>query len=236
MKRLLIVGGGGFGREMLGWLCDVPRGQREWEIGGFLDARPSALEGFSCDVRVLGDPLTFSLGYDDLLICAIGDPSQKLRICHELKKRGASFLTFVHPTAVIGPSCRIGQGCILCPGCVITANVTLRDFVILNTQATVGHDAVIGEGCILNSHCDVTGFSRLGTGVLMGSHSVVLPNVVVGDYATIGAGSVALRNVRPRTTVLGIPAKEVFDRQRKLTESDATGESLKRKMTSEDPG
>ena len=42
--RLLIIGAGGFGRELLGWALGVPPGARDWAIGGFLDANPAALE------------------------------------------------------------------------------------------------------------------------------------------------------------------------------------------------
>jgi len=46
--------------------------------------------------------------------------------------------------------------------------------------------------------------------VFMGSHASVLPGAVVGDYARVGAGSVVLRKVRPYTTVMGVPAQEIF--------------------------
>lgn len=210
MKRLLIVGAGGFGREVLSWARDAQSAQGGWQIAGFLDTNPKALEGFPCPAEILGDPLTYQPGDDDLLVCAIGDPATKLQVCRDLQARGGRFPTLIHPTAVIGGDCRIGEGSLLCPGAVITANVTLGDFVMLNVYATVGHDAVIGAGCTLSAHTDVTGNARLGEGVFLGSHAVVLPGAQVGDYAVVGAGSVVLRNVRARTTVVGVPAKQIY--------------------------
>jgi sugar O-acyltransferase (sialic acid O-acetyltransferase NeuD family) len=209
MKRLLIVGAGGFGREMLGWVKAIPIAERNWEVAGFLDANARALDGFAVDYPILGDPAKYVPLSDEVFICAIGDPATKLRVCCDLKTRGARFATIIHPAAVVGPGCIIGEGCILCPGAIVTANVMLGRFVTLNVYATVGHDAVLGEGCTLSGHTDVTGFCRLGEGVFMGSHAAALPRAVVGDYAVIGGGSVVLRRVRPHSTVMGVPAKQI---------------------------
>jgi len=209
MKRLLIVGAGGFGREVLAWASDLPACGQEWQIRGFLDLNPLALEGYPCDLPILGNPANFPPSADDLLVCAIGDPEQRLRLCRQLKERGGQFLTLIHPTAVIGPACRIGEGCVLCPGVVVTTNVTLGDFTILNVGVCVGHDAVVGPGCILNPHSDLGGHSKLGEGVFLGTHADILPSATVGDYATVGAGSVVLRKVEPHTTVVGVPARRI---------------------------
>ena len=209
MKRLLIVGAGGFGREVLAWALDLPACGQEWQIGGFLDANPAALQGYPCGLPVLGDPMNFAPSEDDFLVCAIGDPAQRLRLCRHLKERGGHFLTLIHPTAVIGPACRIGEGCVLCPGAVVTTNVTVGEFTTLNVGVCVGHDAVVGPGCNLNPHSDLGGHSKLGEGVHLGTHADILPGATVGEYARVGAGSVVLRKVDPHTTVLGVPARKV---------------------------
>jgi len=219
MKKLIIVGAGTFGRELLAWSLDIQRAQAEWTVAGFLDANPSALDGYGWDYRILGDPKSYAPSPEDVFACAIGDPATRLRVCLSLKDRGAKFANLIHPTAIVGPKCRLGEGCILCPGSVLTTNVTLGDFVILNVKATVGHDAVLGRVTTLNAHCDVTGRARLGEGVYMGSHAAVLPGVVVGDYTVIGAGSVVIRNTQPHTTVLGVPARKVFSTPRTAGEA-----------------
>lgn len=213
MKRLLIVGAGGFGREVLCWAQDVEQAQKEWSIRGFLDDEPAALEGFDIQYPVVGPASTYRPDHDDLFICAIADPEIKLRVCEGLEERGAQFITLVHPTAIVGQKNTIGRGCILCPQIYVTTGVTLGRFVTINMNSGVGHDANVGEGTTLSAYCDVTGGVSLGKGVFLGSHASVLPGVVVGDYAKIGAGSVVVRNVRPRTSVFGVPAKVIFDQR-----------------------
>jgi len=209
MKQLLIVGAGGFGREVLNWAQDIPLKKKDWEVGGFLDANPAALNGYDCNYQILADPMVYQPRKGDCFICAIGHPQKKLRICRHLKECGAEFITLIHPTAIIGNRCSIGEGCIFCPGVILTADVKMSDFVIVNAQSTIGHDAFIGEGCTLSSHVDITGFASLGEGVFLGSHAAVLPKAKVGDYAIIGAGSVVLKKVKPGTTVVGVPAVQI---------------------------
>jgi sugar O-acyltransferase (sialic acid O-acetyltransferase NeuD family) len=209
-NRLLIIGAGGFGREVLQWALDI-QNQRDvdWEVGGFLDANPQAFANFEIDYSVLGNPESWQPTCNDRFICAIGDPTIRLRICRELQKRGAEFVSMIHPSAIVGSRCKIGTGTILCPGVTVTVDVTIGDFVVLNVRSCVGHDARVGDGCTVNDFCDVTGNAKLGEGVFLGSHSSVTPSAKVGDYARVGAGSVVVRRVREHTTVMGPTAKRI---------------------------
>ena len=210
MHKLLIVGAGGFGREALDWASQVPPEKRDWEVAGFLDDYPDALNGKNCAFRILGDPQTYPLKEEDRVVCALGDPAARLRCCRMLKARGARFVSLVHPTVIIGSNTTWGDGCIFCPYSLISNNVVLGNYVMLNTYAAIGHDASVGEGCTLGPYASVTGWTVLGEGVTMGSHSVVLPRATVGDHAVVGAGSVVLKRVKAGTSVFGVPATEML--------------------------
>lgn len=210
-KRLLIVGAGGFGREVLAWAEDVANAadRPPWSDVAFLDGDPNALDGYRVDNQIVGDPDTHAPSGDEVFACAIGDPAAKLRVCRSLRDRGARFTTLVHPTAMVGPRCRLGEGVVLCPQATLTVDVTLGDFVALNARAGVGHDAVLGDGCTVSAYCDITGRCRLGEGVFLGSHAAMLPGSTAGEYARVAAGSVVYRRVAPHATVSGAPAKRL---------------------------
>jgi sugar O-acyltransferase (sialic acid O-acetyltransferase NeuD family) len=142
-------------------------------------------------------------------VCAISDPVGKKDVIRRLRRKGVSFLTLIHPTVVIGERVKIGEGVVICPHTVVSSDLEIGDFVIINSVCTIGHDTLIGMYSTLSGHCDVTGGVVLEEGVFMGSHAVVLPRGHVAQYASVGAGSVVLRNVAPRSTVFGVPAKRI---------------------------
>ncbi len=212
-KRLVIVGAGGFGREVHAWAADCRRSDHGvvWSECAFLDNNSHALDDFPIESPVIGSCDTYTPNDQDLLVCAIGDPRAKLAVCRSLQQRGAQFYTLVHPTAVVGERSRLGVGVVLCPHSVVTVDVHLGDFTMLNVAARVGHDATLGPGCTLSGGCDVTGGGRLGEGVFLGANATMLPSARAGDYAKIAAGSVVYRRAPAGATVSGSPAKRLPD-------------------------
>jgi sugar O-acyltransferase (sialic acid O-acetyltransferase NeuD family) len=210
MKQLVIIGAGGFGREMLAW---ARQSVAAWQVKGFLDDNLQALDGFAKDVPMLGRVVDYVPEPDDVFVCGIGNVVSKRRCVEQILARGGVFTSVIHSRAVLGENVVLGDGVILCPFAVVDSDTRLGDFVTVNLHSTVGHDAVIGRWSQLHCHVDITGGVVLGEGVLAGSHATILPGVKVGDGATIGAGSVVTRDVKAGATVFGVPARPYFIRK-----------------------
>jgi len=209
MKRLLIIGAGGFGREVLGYALDIKKENRDWEVYGFLDDNPNALDNYNYDYKIVDTIRNHLIKEDEIFICALGDPKMKLKICQEYKAKGAMFTNIIHPTSRIGRTSTYGQGLIMCPYSSITENVKIGEFNTINSFSGYGHDSIAEDGCTLSAHCDATGYVYLEEGVFLGSNVTIVPSVRIGRYSRIGAGSVVLKNVPANITIFGNPAKRI---------------------------
>ncbi len=207
MLDLVIVGAGGFGREVYQWARDAfdPAGHR---IKGFLSNRPDDLAGFGIKPPLLGDDEAYRIEESDRFLFAVGRPEVKRRMIERLKARGARFATLVHPTAVVAPTAKLGEGVVICPFCTVSDHVVLEDFAMLNFYSSVGHDARIGRYAILSPYSTVNGFSVLGEEVFLGSHVTVTARRKLGDGARVSANLAVHADVPPRTLVYGPRAKQ----------------------------
>jgi serine O-acetyltransferase len=99
----------------------------------------------------------------------------------------------------INPAAKIGKGIMLdhATGFVVGETATIGDNVSILQGVTLGGTGKSEE----DRH------PKIGNGVLIGAGAIVLGNIKVGDCARIGAGSVVVKEVPPRVTVAGVPAK-----------------------------
>jgi acetyltransferase-like isoleucine patch superfamily enzyme len=71
----------------------------------------------------------------------------------------------------------------------------------------VNHDTVIGDYSIVASAASLSGGVRIGTCCYIGAGSHLIQRAAVGDGSLVGMGSVVIRDVPPRTVVVGNPAR-----------------------------
>jgi sugar O-acyltransferase (sialic acid O-acetyltransferase NeuD family) len=206
MKKLLIVGAGGFGRELYAWAGQHPDCGRLWTLAGFLDDNPDALAKFGRFAPVM--PVAgHRPSSDHVYLAGLGMPPLKEKLVAPLVAAGAEFLTFVHPQALLGARVKLGKGVVVCPGAILSADIDVGDFAMVNLNCTIGHDASLGPWTSLSAQCDITGHVRVADRVFMGSRASIIPGKTVGSRAVVGAGAVVVRDVPANVTVVGIPAR-----------------------------
>lgn len=206
-KRIVLVGGGAFARELLSWILDASDAATLPPVVGYLDAKSDAFTGFpGQDVAWLGAPADYQPQPGDLLAISIGDPAAKAAVCQSLAEKGAKFLTVVHPSAVVSRTATLGAGVVVGPHSYIATHASLGDYVCVNSLSGIGHDAIIGASATISSQVDIMGVVVVDEGVFVGSGARVLPKVKVGARARIGAGAIVVRTVKPDATMFAKPA------------------------------
>jgi serine O-acetyltransferase len=99
----------------------------------------------------------------------------------------------------INPAARIGRGIMLdhATGFVVGETAVIGDNVSILQGVTLG-----GTG-----KSDEDRHPKISDGVLIGAGAIVLGNIRVGECARIAAGAVVVKDVPPRVTVAGVPAR-----------------------------
>lgn len=209
MKHLVIIGAGGYGREMYGAALGSVGYGTEFDVKGYLDGNADALNGFAGYPSIIGSPETYVPESDDVFITALGSISSRRHCVKLIAERGGQFIPIVHRTAFLGPNVIVGVGSFVAHNVVLTADVHVGEHVAVFHNASIGHDTMLEDYSHVYALCSLGGSVRLGEGAIVYPGSVVTPRKTIGAGAVVGAGSTVLLNVRDGVTVFGSPAKPV---------------------------
>ena len=212
-KRLVIYGARRDGSAKV--VLDIIRLGGEYEVVGFLDDNADLWTEQIESLPVWGGGEELN-GLEELnvryIAFAIGNNELRELL---LKKALACHLTpinAVHPRAVVAKGVRMGIGIWIAGGAVVNPGVVIGNGVVINTGATVDHDCVLSDYSNISPGCHLSGRTVIERYAFLGTGAITLPDVVVGEGAIVAAGAVVLKHVPARTTVVGVPARELPQR------------------------
>lgn len=210
MKSVVIVGAGGFGREVLEIFKDQNKISKTWDILGFIDENKELHGKIINNYPVLGG-LDWLREYNNNLGCvvAIGTCETRKRVAEKLQDTGVTFYNAIHPSVIMSEFVEMGVGVIICAGSILTVNIKIGDHVHIDTNCSIAHDAVIGNYCRLNPGVKINGNNHLGEGVYVGTGATFIQEVSIGDWSMIGAGAVVSKDIPERVVAVGMPARVI---------------------------
>lgn len=212
MKKLVLLGAGGFGREVAASILPFMN-QREpsYELIGFIDDGVQYKEGDMIDgYPWLGGQEWILDHKDDVCCtCTIGSAKTKAEIQRKLTEEGVRFATLIGYGVYIAPYSVIGPGSVLYGWTQVSVNCKIGAGVVLNDSVRIGHDVTIGDYTSIMPGTGISGGCVIGKEVDIGGHAYIVPGRKIGDGARIAAGSIVFTNVKAGTTVLGNPAKRM---------------------------
>ena len=211
MKRLVIFGASGFGKEVHQLVCDINDIHKHWELLGFLDDDVNLHNEIINGLPVLGGIDLLDNFTDVGVLIGISEPNLKTRIIKKIKERNKfiDFPSVLHPLVSINPKLvKFGVGNIVSPYCIFTANIEIGDFNTFNTRVTIGHDVKIGDFNSFNPNVQISGNVNIGSTNFFAVNSVILQGISIGNDNFIGACSLVIKKIRDNTKLFGIPAQK----------------------------
>ena len=131
MKRLVILGAGGYGRTVK-------------DVAGQLGYSTIVL-----DDSISTHPLfTFSsyISDDTSFIPAFGNNAFRMEWINRIEEIGGQLATLIHPTAYVSPTATISQGTVILPLAIVNTDVVVGKGCIINLGAIVDHGCTLEEG------------------------------------------------------------------------------------------
>lgn len=210
MEDIVIIGVGGFGREVKVLIDQINQVEKRYTIIGFYDDAAGCKSHYNeipflgtiDDLNKLGDATSVALG--------IGDPKTKAKIVGRLTNTNLKFPALIHPSVQMSnDDVTIGKGTIICGGSILTCNIEVGDFVTLNLCCTVGHDTIIKHFASFMPSVNISGEVVIEREVYVGTGAKVINQLEIGEKTIVGAGAVVSKTLPANCTAVGIPAKPI---------------------------
>jgi sugar O-acyltransferase (sialic acid O-acetyltransferase NeuD family) len=204
--KVIIVGVGGFGREVIDIVDDMRATGAPIELAGSVDDGDVDLdELYELGVTYLGTTVALSTSGGAYAI-GIGDGDVRRSIVERLPDT-CTPIALQHPAATVGRRSSLEPGSILGSGARLATHVTVGLHANIHANATVGHDSVISEYASLLPGALLSGNVTVGAGALVGAGAIILQGLTIGEHAVVGAGAVVRNDVPAGVTVVGVPAR-----------------------------
>ncbi len=207
MRHLIIIGAGGFARDVYNFALNSLGYNIDYDVKGFLDVDTDALKHFEGYPSILGDESNYNIQKEDVFITAIGDNNIRKKVVDIIESKGGTFISLIHKTAIVNTNANIGTGCIIQPMSYIGADTKIGNHTYIQNNDVIGHDVTIGAFCRVDCNVVFVGGTKSEDFVTVHTNSVINHKVQLGENSIVGACSFVIRKVKPNTTVTGNPAK-----------------------------
>ena len=211
VNSVVIIGAGGFGREVLEIFKAQNRISATWNILGFIDDNKKLHGKVTNGYPVLGglewlkEHNNTNLG----CVCAIGTCETRKQVVDRLQEISVNYCNAIHPSVIMSEFVELGHDVIISAGSVLMVNIKIGNHVHIDTNCTIAHDTVMKDYCRIAPGVIISGDDHLGEGVYVGTGATFIQGVSVGSWSTIGAGTLVIKDMPGNAIVVGVPAKVI---------------------------
>ena len=201
LKRIAIIGKGGFAKELTTYIndCDIPF-KKPLEYFTTVENDDSGAK----PVQELIDNISNYLVY-----IGIGNGQVRKHIVEDILPINTNYGTMVHPTAYLGSNIQVGEGSVICPNCVITTDIKIGKHVHLNIQTSVGHDSILKDYVTTAPKVSISGNNHVGECTYFGTSCSTKEKITIKKDVILGLNSAVLKNINESGTYVGTPCKKI---------------------------
>jgi UDP-2-acetamido-3-amino-2,3-dideoxy-glucuronate N-acetyltransferase len=125
--------------------------------------------------------------------------------------------THIMPHCTIGNNCSIGQNVVISPEVKIGNGVKIQNNVSVYTGVICEDDVFLGPSAVftnvINPRSAIARRDEFKTtlvqkGATIGANATIVCGITIGQYAFVGAGAVATKNIPDYALVIGNPARQ----------------------------
>ena len=205
MKNIIIIGGGGFAREVHFLIREIGL----YNILGFVHEKEREDMKIGKIIYPVYNEKELDLHGNICMAIGTGKPKLNEEIISKFKNK-FEFPNLVHPNVTADwENITMGEGNILASNAILTTNIKIGSFNVFNLGCTVGHDAEIGNYNIINPSVNISGGVKICNKTFIGVNATILQNVKVNDNSIVGASSLVNKDVQEFSTFVGVPAKRI---------------------------
>ena len=188
-QKIVIVGAGGQGKDVLWTIMDINKASNVFDVIGFLDDNKKLhgkkINGYS----ILGGINWLSNKKEIGCVVAIGDSKIRERVVKKLKNFNVSFPSIIHPSVIMSEFVTVGKGTIIHAGAIIPPDSEIGNFVFINLRGQIGHDCKIKDFVSIMAGVNITGDTIIEKGAYIASGVTVRDDIKIGEWSVVGIGS-----------------------------------------------
>ncbi len=120
------------------------------------------------------------------------------KVYEEIRAKGYTCATFVHPNVKIWPSTLLGDNVFIFEDNTIQPFTKIGSNTMLWSGNHIGHHSKVGNHCFIASHVVISGSCSVGDRVFIGVNATLRDSIAVADETLVGAGALIMKDTKPQ--------------------------------------
>jgi len=196
VKKIVLVGGGGYATELADYLFQDYKLRGGPEILGFIEdfIQNPELNSLPYLGKLKDIEPEPELGF----IVTSGTPRFREESIQMIEKYGGRITSYIHHTALIATDAVIKEGSIVCPFSIVNSGAIVGRGASLNVHTSIGHGAFVGDFSVISPYSALNGWSKIGAKCFLGTRATIFPKVKIGNQCTVDSHSFVKMDVEDR--------------------------------------